>query len=206
MKKALLSLFVVLACSTAYGQIFQLGARAGVGRSDIRIDEEVQVPGGGTFQMRPGEPGTSFHVGAYTRFKIIGLYVQPELLYTNYVAGLESRNVTSGDIAEGKLTNHRLDIPVLIGIKLGPIRLNAGPSFNAILSSTDDDSAADPEWSAASFGWQYGFGVDIGKFLIDLKAEGSFDQPLEGYGNGSNTVPLEGNMHQVLLSIVYRIL
>ncbi|QTN38660.1 PorT family protein [Cryomorphaceae bacterium] len=206
MKKALLSLFVVLAFSTTYGQVFQLGARAGVGRSDIRINEELSIPGGATVEVRPGEPRTAFHVGAYTRFKVLGFYVQPELLYTNLPAEVDFINTATQEEADVIVNINRLDIPVLVGIKLGPIRLNAGPTFNTILSTSDDADGGDLEFATASFGWQYGVGVDLGKFLIDLKAEGSFDDPVQGVNDGNTSYDLNGNMHQVLLSIGYRIL
>ena len=206
MKKVLLSLFVVLVCTTAYGQIWQFGARTGAGRSDFRISADLTAPGLGVIEARPGEPQTSFHLGAYTRVKVLGLYVQPELLYTGFKGEMEFFNTVSGDDKEVEIDINRIDIPVMIGIKLGPVRLNADPSFNMLLPSKDDADGAEIIVSSSSFGYQYGIGLDIGDFLIDLKAEGSWSNEIESITDGTSNYDLNGSMHQVLLSIGYRIL
>lgn len=206
MKKVLLSLFIVLGVSSAYGQIFQLGARAGAGRSDFRISAELTAPGVGTIEARPGEPQTSFHVGAYTRIKVLGFYVQPELLYTSFEGEIDFYNTANGNDESVEIDINRIDIPVLVGIKLGPVRLNAGPSFNILMSHADDADGAEVVVSSSSFGYQYGVGLDIGKFLIDLKAEGSWSNEIESITDGTSNYDLNGSCHQVLLSIGYRIL
>lgn len=206
MKKVILALFIVLGFSSAYGQIFQIGARAGVGRSDIRIDEELSLPNNSTIEVRPGPPQTSFHIGAYTRVKILGFYVQPELLYTNFGGEVDFRNPNTGLENDVMVDVHRLDIPVMLGFKLGPVRLNAGPALNLILYAEDNADEGDLNFTSSALGWQYGVGVDIGKFLIDLKAEGTWGGPLDGVSDDSSQYELSGNMHQVTLGIGYRIL
>lgn len=204
MKKVFFLLVIATLFSLeSQAQIFQLGARAGLGRADFTISERLDL-NGQTITVRPSEPNTAFHIGAYSRIKVLGFYVQPELLYTNHPSTLSfSDGVNEGDV---EIDYSRLDLPVLAGIKFGPIRINAGPMYTLTLSSGDDSEVVDFEVAGSSFGYQYGIGFDLGKFLIDLKGEGSFTEPLQSVSGGGQMYALNGRSRQVLLSVGYRIL
>ena len=184
-------------------QVFQFGARAGLGRADFAINSDLDVDGQ-TITVRPAEPNTAFHVGAYTRVKILSFFVQPELLYTSHPSTIAfSDGVEEVDV----LVNYnRLDLPVLIGFTFGPLRLNAGPMLCTTLGSSDDNDVVEFDFAGATFGYQYGIGLDLGNFLIDLKAEGSWDQAIQSMSAGGESYELNGKSRQVLLSIGYRIL
>lgn len=206
MKKVVILLLVVgFFGLETQAQIFQLGARAGVGRADFTVNEDLSLDGV-TVTVRPAEPNTAFHVGAYTRFKILGFYVQPELLYTSHPSTIAFTNQSTSEEIDVQINWNRLDIPVLVGIKLGPVRINAGPMFSATIGSDDDNDDVDFDVAGTSFGYQYGIGLDLGKFLIDLKGEGSFDEPIQSISGGGDSFSLNGGSRQVLLSVGYRIL
>ncbi len=207
MKKVVILLLVVgFFGLETQAQIFQLGARAGIGRADFTINDDLTLDANTTVTVRPAEPNTAFHVGAYTRFKILGFYVQPELLYTSHPSTIAFTNLSTGEEIDVQVNWNRLDIPVLVGIKLGPVRINAGPMFSTTLGSNDDNDEVEIGVAGTSFGYQYGIGLDLGKFLIDLKGEGSFDEPIESLSGGGDAFPLNGGSRQVLLSVGYRIL
>jgi opacity protein-like surface antigen len=68
----------------------------------------------------------------------------------------------------------------MLGLKVGPLRLNAGPSARLLINSPKD-LIDDPDFKAMynklTFGYQAGIGVDIIKRLtLDLRYEGSLQK------------------------------
>ena len=152
MKKVVILLLVVgFFGLETQAQIFQFGARAGIGRADFTVNEDLSVDGA-TISVRPAEPNTSFHVGAYTRVKILGFFVQPELVYTSHPSTIAFTDISSGEETDVQINLNRVDLPVLIGLKFGPVRINAGPMFSANLSSDDDNDVVDFNVSSGSLG------------------------------------------------------
>ena len=75
------------------------------------------------------------------------------------------------------------DVPLLVGYKFGPVRINAGPMASFKVSSTGLDEAlktyssnVGESFKNASYGYQVGGGVDIGTLSIDLRYEGSLSE------------------------------
>ncbi len=63
----------------------------------------------------------------------------------------------------------KLNIPVLLGFKLGPLRINAGPAASILLPEPTDmiDIAT---YKKATFGYQAGVGLDLFKKLPLMSA------------------------------------
>ena len=74
------------------------------------------------------------------------------------------------------------DVPLLLGIKGGPIRVMAGPVVSFRIN--DNQSLGDAlnqytkgslndAWSQAYYGYQVGGGLDLGSFGLDVRYEGN---------------------------------
>jgi hypothetical protein len=77
----------------------------------------------------------------------------------------------------GKQKFQYLEIPVLAGFKLGPLRVNAGPSGHLFLNKTGDlfkINNYDVNFSGLTLGYTAGAGLDIGKFMVDVRYDGNF--------------------------------
>ena len=131
-----------------------------------------------SFTTRTGAVG-----GIYARFGRV-VFIQPEVLI--------STKGGSFDIIQTHLENpvtktvdikySNIDVPILIGLKGGPIRILAGPvtsfrigdnqrlrdAFKQYTSNLND------AMSQATFGYQLGAGLDLGAFSLDVRKEGSF--------------------------------
>jgi opacity protein-like surface antigen len=98
---------------------------------------------------------------------------------------------------------NRLDIPVMIGVKLGPVRINAGPVGSVNIGSPKeliDNPDFEATYAAMTFGYQAGIGVDvIKKLTIDLRYEGS----LSKYQSKLGDIALDDRPNAFLLSIGY---
>ncbi|GAB3893182.1 hypothetical protein GCM10028803_07040 [Larkinella knui] len=118
--------------------------------------------------------------GAFFRFGR-KLYLQPELLisakggkFDLIQTGLATQSI------DVKFTT--FDVPVLVGFKLGPLRLNAGPMMSLTISENKNlkDSfkqyttqPIDETFKQAVFGYQAGAGLSLAGFQVDLRYEGN---------------------------------
>lgn len=102
-----------------------------------------------------------FHLGVWGK---LGnrIYLRPELVYTR----------TSSDYDGDDFKMSKLDVPVLLGIKvIGPLHVFAGPAFQVILNTEFDGISIDDVENDFTVGVNLGAGVNLGKLGIDLRYE-----------------------------------
>jgi hypothetical protein len=155
---------------------------------------------------------TGYHAGIWLRFKIpvIGLYLRPELVYTNLENEVSYTNVTSTTTAT-TYNFQKIDIPVLLGKKVFGIgNIYAGPSFQYILDSHFDFAdIKDVETSGFTVGVQFGGGIELGKLGIDIRWERAFSGIestfARGIGASSDVVNFDTRVNQVIIGLSYRL-
>ena len=168
------SLFLV---QVSDAQIFKYGIKAGVGFSSVKISDVTGLSSGGdVYDLVTGDGVMGYHLGLQTRIKIAMLYVQPEI-YWNAGGGTVDQVVKDGDRDALNVKFNRIDVPLLVGVKLGPLRLNVGPVGSYVISETNDFADINPDYHVytdnMTWGWQGGIGVGLSKLTIDLRYEGS---------------------------------
>jgi hypothetical protein len=112
---------------------------------------------------------------------------------------------TIQDLAKQKIG--RMDIPVLIGAKLGAFRLGLGPVGSIIVSDQSDLTdltGYEATLKSATFGYQLGAGADIWKFCIDLRYEGNLTKLGDQINIGGQTLNLDDRMRQVTISLGFK--
>jgi hypothetical protein len=197
MKRFLLILLFLPAISYAQfggkGKLFTFGLKAGANFSQLNTLElktprltsgGIPVTSGGAivydFFQNNDSRTTGIVGGAFFRFGR-KLYIQPELLVSakGGKVNLVQTSLMNQSI-DVKFTT--FDIPLLIGFKLGPIRLNAGPLISLTISEDKNlkDSfkqyttqPIDDTFKQAVFGYQAGAGLSLGSFQLDLRYEGN---------------------------------
>ncbi|WP_162343998.1 porin family protein [Cyclobacterium salsum] len=184
-------LFSGLLLGEVKGQVFSIGPKFGVSQGDVHVTDG--------FQGEDSKMG--YHLGAFARINLPIIFLQPEVLYTN-TGGSFSDNSFNYDVSFD-----RLDIPLMIGVKLGGVlRLQAGPVASYLING---DMVADngtrqkiiPPKEEFTYGYQAGVGVDIGNFLMDLKYEGALS-------NSVNTFPqvqTDQRQNQLIVSLGFRL-
>ncbi|ACU05478.1 MULTISPECIES: porin family protein [Pedobacter] len=167
MKKIILSALFISLNLAAFSQVlpsFQLGLKAGANLSKLSTDN--------TFSS---DNRAGYYAGIWTRIGAAGIHLQPEL----YLSG---KNTTLKDASgqENKVKFTSLDVPVLVGTKLGAagvgLRLNTGPVVSFILDDEQSfgqaaGSVFKGNFKGQNFAWQFGAGVDVGKLGLDLRYE-----------------------------------
>lgn len=176
MKKILLAVLFAGFNVAAFSQVlpsFQLGIKAGANLSKLSTEN--------TFSS---DNRAGYYAGLWARIGAAGIHLQPEL----YLSG---KNTTLKNSAgeENKVKFTSLDVPVLVGTKIGAagigIRLNTGPVVSFILD--DEQSFGDAAGNAfkgnfkgQNFAWQFGAGLDIKNLGIDLRYEAGLSKVGEG--------------------------
>lgn len=197
------SLFVF---TTTEAQIFKYGLKAGIGFSSLKFEDITGISDGSdVYDLVTGDAVMGYHFGVQTRIKIAMLFVQPEA-YFNAGGGTVEQVLDNGATEVLNIRFSRIDIPVLVGVKLGPVRLNAGPTGAIVLKETTDLTELEPDYTlftnTMTWGFQAGIGVDLlKKISLDARYEGSLSQLGESLNIGGNEFALDARPSQWIISL-----
>ena len=205
-----LPVLVALLCSQyVLSAQFKGGLRLGLSSFDVAT-EVFDAPGGNTDDLAVilNEANYNFHFGAWLRFGG-GVYLQPEFLLnsskqTYDLEDLGSIGTWSGLFSETYL---HLDVPLLLGVKLGPLRLNAGPVGHILLDATSELKSLagiEKDFRDLTIGWQGGIGFDIGRLTLDVRYEGNLNSFGESLNVGGQTFEYTDRPSRVIAGLGYR--
>jgi hypothetical protein len=223
MKKKLLVLSVAILTlvGVSNAQLLKFGVKGGVSSTKVKFDETTlsnvtTTSGAKDFLVEQGKSKLGIHFGLFARVKVAALYVQPEVLFTQTKGEVLLTDVTGStivDLAKEQKFN-KIDVPVMIGWKLGPARIGLGPVASFVISEKDglkDELATyldntttkiENEFNKATFGYQVGVGLDILKIAtIDLKYEGNLSKLGSGVTIGGVERKFDQRNPQVILSV-----
>ncbi len=208
MKKWMMTLAVVLMIAgTAQAQVFQIGARAGINRADVTAEEILDMGDDLEQKLTSGTQDYGYHLGLYTRFKLLGLYIQPEALFTKLNTEVTideyENGVPTGNTEDARISYTRLDFPILAGLKLGPVRVNAGPVASRVITNETEGISITLQ-DGTYWGYQAGIGFDIWKILIDLKYEDAFNSQTNQVTFAGQQFDVDSRASQLILSLGYR--
>jgi hypothetical protein len=178
MKKLLV---IILAVFIALPAISQFGIKVGISTTSISMKDAAQITSsGGRTYLLDKVKGANYgiHGGLFFRLNISKLYIQPEILFASrsndYTLSKARSSIDSITVSQ---TFNKISIPVMVGCKIGPLRLNAGPAASLPIGTPSElikDASLKSLYSKMSFGYQAGIGLDLFKKLaIDLRYEGS---------------------------------
>jgi hypothetical protein len=188
----------------AFAQL-DFGIKGGLNLTNISADV---LAGDYYIQSKPGSK-IGYHGGVFLRASLFGIYLQPELLLTS-VASEFTVTDQSVDPPLEELANQRIgrvDIPVLVGVRLGTLRLGAGPVGSIIVSNKSDltdITGYEAKLKSATIGYQLGVGLDVWKLCFDIRYEGNLSKLGDHIDIGGSTVNLDSRARQVIFSLGYR--
>ncbi len=207
MKKLILILvasFFVFQMTDA--QLFKYGLKAGVGFSSLSIEEVTGINGtSGAYDLLTGDGVVGYHVGVQTRIKIAMAFVQPEVIF-NAGGGTVKKIEANGAEEIMNINFTRVDVPVLVGVKLGPARLGVGPVGSYVINENNDLIEINPDYEiftkSMTWGFQAGIGVDLlKKVTLDARYEGSLSKLGNTLDIGSQTFNLDARPKQWVISL-----
>lgn len=156
----------------------RFGIKGGISTYDLGVNDAIKVvQSGNEFLLDVQDAKYGYHLGLVLQAKIGSFLLQPEVVFNSngvdYSFG--QTNVGGADIFTEKYQN--LDIPLMLGLKAGPMRLMAGPVGHYFLKSTSELFEFEnyqQKFDALTYGWQAGIGVDLLNIMIDVRYEGNF--------------------------------
>ncbi|HRI01148.1 MAG TPA: outer membrane beta-barrel protein [Saprospiraceae bacterium] len=181
LKAFFISLFILI-FSPLYSQ-FSYGALIGLNTFDVAKSEQLlkNKSTRDSFLLSFYEAGYGFHFGGFVRYKTGHFFIQPELSFNSNTVTYKIKNPsilgTLDSLKKERYNN--IDIPLMLGLKFGVLRLEAGPVMHTYIASKSDLTKIDgfqEKFATATFGYQAGVGFDLGKLMFDLRHEGNFTE------------------------------
>jgi hypothetical protein len=200
MKKKFAIALVCLISFPAFSQV-KFGIKAGAETNTVPT---YHVGSGDATIEALKDAQWGYHAGLFVRVKLGPVYLQPEAVFASTSFDY---NVTESSVTDLKTqTFNRLSVPLLIGFKLGPLRINAGPAASIMIGSPKaliEDPDFDQMYKGSVWGYQAGIGIDLLKRLtLDVRYAGSLG---EAFGDqvsiGGQTFKLDYGQSSLLLSV-----
>ncbi|MFK7949302.1 MAG: porin family protein [Saprospiraceae bacterium] len=210
MKKIFLLAMMVFALNSVDAQLLKYGLRVGGGTTSIDATPQDIFSPSDSLLMTLGSSHFGFHVGGFARVTVKNLFFQPEVLFNtrghDYTVYDTDGNIQ--EVLEDRFST--LDIPLIIGYKFSSLRFQAGPVGSMTLTNANDlvDYFQEQEdlvstLQGFNWGWQVGLGLDISKFMIDIKYEGNFQPVGNGITIDGNTYDFDGRANRFIVTFGY---
>lgn len=171
------------------GNFFRLGIKGGVNMASLKT-EGLTYNGIGNYVVENLNAKTGYVAGAYMR---LGrkIFVEPELLVSYKNGSINVLKSLSTQSLQLDIKYVSLDVPILVGYRLGPLHVMAGPVASYSLNA--DNSIAEAigtnlgslqsATTKAYFSYAAGAGIDLLGLTLDVRYEGNFTDL-------SKTIPL----------------
>lgn len=176
MKKSILFLLCLMAGLALQAQV-KVGVRLGVSTTSLNEEDLANL---NELDVALKDASYGVNGGLVVQINLGNFMIQPEVLFNSSQVDYNVSDVGNGIVDElFKEKFQNLDIPLLLGYKLGGfLRLHAGPVGHVLINSTSeltDIQGYKEKFNNFTWGYQAGFGVDIGKLMIDMRYEGNFN-------------------------------
>ncbi|AQS93195.1 porin family protein [Polaribacter sp. BM10] len=193
MKKVILMMCLAFAFSQTSNAQIDFGLKGGINYNN---NGDATFSSTGNDVIRGGESRSGYHAGLWFRGKLplIGLYIRPELVFTQV-----KNEYTDTNDATSEYEYKKLDVPVLLGKKfLGVANVFIGPSFQYIIE--DDFSFSGlttDEFDKFSVGLQMGAGIELGRIGIDVRWERGLSKTEANFAN----VTVDNRTDQIIFGL-----
>ncbi|MDG1433635.1 MAG: outer membrane beta-barrel protein [Saprospiraceae bacterium] len=177
--KKFLVFTVALCCSIVSMAQVKFGLRGGVSSIDFNPKELVVLNQNDVEQLKisVNEISYGYHFGLFAQFRRNRWIVQPEVLFNSNKI---SYNVDDNILLSIKNEKFNfVDMPINIGYKLGPLRIQAGPVAHFFVNSASELKTLEgykENFDNMALGVQYGLGLDIWKAVLDFKWERNYER------------------------------
>ena len=176
---------IILVCIILFslrmeGQV-RFGFKGGLSTYDLGVTNPLDVINDGSdFRLNVEDSKYGYHFGILLQAKFSSFLIQPEIIFNSNAVDYTFQEVTNG--SPGAIFSEKyqhLDIPILFGLKAGPLRLMAGPVGHYFLNSTSDLldlESYQQRFDDLTYGWEAGIGVDLLNLMLDVRYEGNFSK------------------------------
>lgn len=204
MKKVIFVFALVATFATVAQAQFKAGIKGGVTTYNMKLGDFLVTNGNAAdnFGLAVKDAKFGYQFGFWARLGK-GLHLQPEILIsTNKV---EYEITDGGETFIGDESYANIDIPIMAGVKLGPLRAQAGPVARIFLGSDDKLSNVIANYEAnhdrLKIGYQAGVGLDLWRVQLDLRYEGSLKHFGDAITVAGQEFGLDGKAGRVVATV-----
>ena len=197
MTKRFVILTMLLLPFGAVAQLFSYGITAGAHVAQVEVDPFSIDPTMPMETVRFTATG-GYHAGVFALLGAGLVYIEPQLWYTELNQSLTFTD-GSGSPQTVPWTLRRLDVPLEVGVKMGPLLLFCAPVWSAPIaqiSSVQTLSAASGSW-----GGQVGVGVKLGPIQLTARYEGSLAPFADQIQVAGGTYATDSRISQLITSL-----
>lgn len=202
MKKRILTVSIAFMAMVFYANAqSSFGIKAGLSYNTTGELKEFANETGSIIDNK-GKGKSGYNVGVYGKLGQGSIYLRPELVYTKTT----SEYILNSASVDYKMA--RLDLPVLVGIKLvGPLNVYAGPAFQYILDNDFKGLEFENVENDFTVGLNLGATIEFGRLGIDVRYERGFSEnEVEFSGAGPNlTYRLDSRPEQITFGLTYQL-
>jgi len=161
----------------------QLTFGPGIGISTLRIPGQTFVindkNNNDSVRLSYFDADYGYHFGAFVRYKVKSFLVQPEVYFNSNKTTYKIRGFGSTTIIDSvkKERYQHLDLGLMLGYKIGIVRLMAGPIAHLFIHSRSDLTSINgfkDNWQNSTLAYHLGIGFDLSKLAFDLRWEQNF--------------------------------
>ena len=177
----------------ATGNFFRFGIKGGVSLTNLTL-EGLTVDGVSDYVAQSMTAKNGYVAGVYARFGR-RVFIQPELLAGIKYAKVNVLNAALGLDKKVEIGYTSIDIPLMLGYRLGPLHVMAGPVASYSVTPTTtfsqlkalNGSLSDAATNAY-FSYTAGAGIDLLGFTFDVRYESNLTDL-------SKTIPLPAGVN-----------
>lgn len=178
MKNLAIAFFALFLVQQSQAQsFFSLGLKGGI-NTQVNHPDDITIGSGDSafnFGLDGRKFGTQF--GLYMRFGK-KIFFQPEVLFNSTKTDYRIGESSVMEVVKNERYQY-LDIPLLMGAKLGPVRLQVGPVGHYFLQSRSeltDFDGYEARFKQMTWGWQGGLNIGFERVSVDFRYEGNFSK------------------------------
>ena len=198
--KIILIIFLTVGFAQLSNAQIHFGIKGGVNYNN---NGDATFSSAGNDLINGAKSKSGFHAGVWFRGKIpiIGLYLRPEIIYTEVKSEYMYNNVSTA------YDFRKIDVPVLLGKKIFRVgNVFIGPSFQYILDDNFSFSGLTTnEFDKFSVGMQMGFGVELGKIGLDVRWERGLSSTEANFVDNNTNINIDNRTNQIIFGLSLRI-
>ena len=218
MKKLLFTIAILGCTLNGFAQDFSWGPKLSISSPSFKLEDIRNLEDGVDGQelvdlLEETDPTLGYQMGLFARVSLLGIYIQPEVLFSNAKSEIKFTDVLdeNAELVDvvGEVKLNKLDVPVMFGKRFLKIfRVNAGPVFTLLLSQdikqdniSDSYTDIEANYKNATVGAQLGAGLDLSILTVDFRYEMGLQSISDGLTIGETEFAADQRLNQFLVSV-----
>jgi len=210
MKNLQFPLLLILALSTSsLSAQFQFGIKAGLATESLE-GEQLRLTGEGLedIMLALEEADYGIQAGIFMRlFLGESLFLQPEITFNTMEANFRLDDPDQDETFIFSERYNNIDVPFLVGYKLGPLHLQGGPVGHFFFSNTSDiitQEGWDQAFETFNIGYGLGGALDIGPLTLDVRFDGNLSKFGQSFTFAGDEIAIDQTPKRWIATLGYR--